>query len=71
MKTHRNSTFCYSPIHFSESRLFFFSALGIRANFKHHLPGRLSDGGTVANGAYDLAVQLYDALSSGNLQVRR
>src|SRR2546425_246812 len=30
--------------------------------------GRLSDGGTAANGTYDLQFKLYDSLSSGNLQ---
>jgi hypothetical protein len=30
--------------------------------------GRLSDGGTAANGTYDLQFKLYDALTLGNLQ---
>ena len=30
--------------------------------------GRLTDGGTAANGTYDFQFKLYDALTNGNLQ---
>ncbi len=48
--------------------LFFGTGMAVGQTSTFTYQGRLTDGGTAANGTYDLQFKLYDALTAGNLQ---
>src|SRR5207237_4948101 len=48
--------------------LFFCTGVAVAQTTTFTYQGRLTDGGTAANGTYDLQFKLYDALTAGNLQ---